>query len=119
MPMDNLSIDKKGDVYIAAFPKVLSLIEAMDGEKRPKGEWVEIPSTVFRLRRIAEDGEGDGLEEKGEGGNGEEGWIVEKVVEDIEGMVLPGSTVAVHDVATGGLWMGGVASPFLAVCLPI
>ncbi|CZR64077.1 related to serum paraoxonase/arylesterase [Phialocephala subalpina] len=101
MPMDNLSLDSKDDIYIAAFPKVLSLIQAMDGAEPPAGSWVEIPSTVFRVRRQGEE------------------WKVEKVLEDIEGVKLPGSTVVVHDVKTGALWMGGVASPFITVCVPI
>ncbi|KUJ14191.1 serum paraoxonase/arylesterase-like protein [Mollisia scopiformis] len=101
MPMDNLSVDIHGDIYVAAFPKVLALIEAMDGEKRPDGEWVEIPSTVFRVRK--------------EGAT----WVVEKVLEDVEGSVLPGSTVAARDGVTGMLWLGGVASPFVGVCVPV
>lgn len=101
--MDNLSIDKKGHVYTAAFPKVLALIEAVDGKPKAGQKWVEIPSTVLRVRREKYGGE----------------WVVEKVLEDIEGVVLPGSTVAVHDAKRGSLWMGGVASPFITVCEPL
>ena len=101
--MDNLVVDSKGDVYVAAFPKILSLVKALDGKVPEVGKWVEIPSTVFRVRYVGEDGE------EGE-------WEVKKVVEDVEGTKLPGSTVAVHDVKTGMLWMGGVASPFISVC---
>lgn len=103
--MDNLSVDSKGDIYVAAFPKVLALMQAIDGPAKPKGRRVEIPSTVFRVRRV--------------GGEGGEGYVVEKVLEDVEGQVLPGSTVVLHDVKTGSLWMGGVASPFITVCEPI
>lgn len=112
--MDNLSLDSKNFIYIAAFPKPLSLIAAIDGAEPAPGTWTEIPSTVFRVRRVVRD---EGV--KGEGIKGEEGWEVEKVLEDIEGVKLPGSTVAVHDVKTGGLWMGSVASPFITVCEPV
>lgn len=101
MPMDNLVVDSKGDVYVAAFPKILSLVQALDGKVPEKGKWIEIPSTVFRVRRV-------------DGGEGQ--WEIKKVLEDVEGTALPGSTVAVHDVKTGMLWMGGVASPFISVC---
>lgn len=81
----------------------MALIEALDGKAKGEGKWVEIPSTLLRVRREDERGE----------------WKVEKVLEDIEGVVLPGSTVAVHDVESGNLWMGGVASPFITVCEPL
>lgn len=111
MPMDNLSLDSDGNIYVAAFPKVLGLIEAMDGPEPAAGDWVEIPSTIFRVRK------GEKAGEEGEGKDG--AWEVEKVLEDIEGIKLPGSTTAVHDVKTGNLWMGGVASPFITVCDPV
>jgi arylesterase/paraoxonase len=101
MPMDNLVVDKKGDAYVAAFPDVLRLVEALDGKVPGERRWVDVGSTVFRVK-VDEDEE--------------EGFKVEKVLEDVEGVVLPGSTVAVHDVESGMLWMGGVASPFVTVC---
>ncbi|KAH7317754.1 serum paraoxonase/arylesterase-like protein [Rhexocercosporidium sp. MPI-PUGE-AT-0058] len=107
MPVDNLSIDSKGDIYAACFPEVLALVANLDGPvKEPLRE---IPSTVFRIRRVL--GEGEGENEKGM-----VKWVVEKVLEDIEGKFLPGATTAVHDVRTGSFWLGGVASPFITVC---
>lgn len=44
------------------------------------------------------------------------GHVAEKVLEDIKGKVLSGSTTAVHDVKTGGFWLRGVASSFITVC---
>ncbi|CZS92048.1 related to serum paraoxonase/arylesterase [Rhynchosporium agropyri] len=107
MPVDNLSIDSAGDIFAACFPDVLALVANMDGPVvEPRRE---IGSTVFRIRRIS-DGMGEGEEE------GTIRHVVEKVLEDLEGKVLPGATTAVHDVKTGSIWLGGVISPFITVC---
>ncbi|CZT43751.1 related to serum paraoxonase/arylesterase [Rhynchosporium secalis] len=104
MPVDNLSIDSAGDIFAACFPDVLALVANMDGPVvEPRRE---IGSTVFRIRRIS-DGMGEGEEE------GTIRPVVEKVLEDLEGKVLPGATTAVHDVKTGSIWLGGVISPLL------
>ncbi|KAG4439634.1 hypothetical protein IFR05_004883 [Cadophora sp. M221] len=106
MPIDNLSIDSNGDIFAACFPDVLSLVANLDGPIREPLR--EIPSTVFRIRRVVDESEGEG--EMGVR------HVVEKVLEDIEGRVLPGATTAVHDVKTDSFWLGGVASPFITVC---
>jgi hypothetical protein len=82
--LDNLSVDTKGNIFAAGFPKVLSLVKALN---EPLS--TEVPSTIFK---------------------------VTKALEDIDGRVLPGSTVAVHDVKTDTFFMGGVTSPFITVC---
>jgi hypothetical protein len=61
----------------------------------------------------------EGKKRKGREGvvmHGETGeWEVETVLED-DGTVVSGATVAVHDVETGRLFMGGVLTPFISVC---
>jgi hypothetical protein len=68
------------------------------------GERIDVPSTVYRIRNL-----GDSRAPR---------FDVRKVLEDGAGIVLPGSTAVVHDVKTGKLFMGGVGSPFMAVCAP-
>jgi len=98
MGVDNLSIDSNGDIFGAGFPKPLQLIQAL---KDPLNE--NCPSTVLRIRRLAE-GQGKGTYE------------VTKALEDIEAKFLPCSTIAVHDAKTGKFFLGSVTSPFITVC---
>lgn len=97
-PIDNLSVDKKGDIYVAAFPKVYKWVES---SKNPFD--VHPPTTVFRIR-------------KSNNGHDAE-YVVEKVLED-DGSVLPGTTTAVHDAETGRIYLGGVMSAYIAICEP-
>lgn len=101
IPVDNLSIDSNGDIFAACFPDVLALVANLDGPVTEKRR--EIPSTVLRIRRVVDE-------------DGEVEYRVEKVLEDIEGRLLPGATTAVHDVKRDAFWLGGVASPFVTVC---
>jgi len=98
MPIDNLTIDTNGDIFVAGFPKILGLVAALADPIN-----VNCASTVFRIRRTI-DGEGKAVHE------------VTKVLEDIEAKVLPCSTVAVHDAKTGRFFLGSVTSPFITVC---
>lgn len=100
MPIDNLSVDSNGDIFVAAFPKVLAFVKAMD-----KPFTTNVPSTVFRIRLKRTEGMVRQFE-----------FEVTKVLEDIEGKVLPGATVAVHDAKTGNFWLGGVMSPYITLC---
>lgn len=86
MPIDNLSMDQKGDVYAAAFPKILKVVEAF---KDPYGKG--FPSTIWRIRRL-----GLGMD-----------YEVKKVLEDGATKVMQGATVVRHDTRTGRLFMGG------------
>ncbi|KAF4629818.1 hypothetical protein G7Y89_g8324 [Cudoniella acicularis] len=95
MPVDNLSIDAKGDIYAAGMPKLLEFVGTLDD---PFGKVA--PSTVWRISR------------------GKEGFVKEKIVEDGEMRVLSGVTTARHDVKTGRLFMGAAVSPYLMVCDP-
>lgn len=102
MPLDNLSIDDNGDVFVAGFPKIWELVYA-SGRPRER----DVGSSVWRIRRR-------GMKEEGEEGKME--WEVEKVLEDREGKFVSGATVAVHNVRTGRLFMGGIMAPFVTVC---
>jgi arylesterase / paraoxonase len=98
MGIDNLSVDENGDIFVAAFPKVLALLRALDEPLT-----TDVPSTIFRIRKSIDN-------------QRKASYEVTKALEDIEGKVLPGSTVAVHDLKTDTFFMGGVTSPFITVC---
>ena len=89
MPVDNLSIDGNGDIYAAGFPKILKVLEAF---KKPYE--TRSPSTIWRIRRV-----GLGLD-----------YEVRRILEDKEATIVRGLTVAVHDVKTGRLFLGGNVS---------
>lgn len=94
-PLDNLSQDSNGDIWAAAFPKMISASRGFDDPLGPTP-----PSTILRIRRRAD----------------KSGWDWEKVLEDAKGEVLPLTTTVVHDVKTGRLFMSGIFSPFITVC---
>ena len=98
MGLDNLSVDTKGDIFAAGFPKVLSLVKALNEPLT-----TEVPSTIFKIRKLIAE-------------RGKATYEVTKALEDIDGKLLPGSTVAVHDVKMDTFFMGGVTSPFITVC---
>ncbi|EWY85615.1 hypothetical protein FOYG_12756 [Fusarium oxysporum NRRL 32931] len=93
--VDNASIDENGDIWIAAFPIGVEIFKAYDDPYN-----AHPPSTVLRVRKV-----------KGE-------YVVEKIVEDAKGEVLPAATTVVHDAKTGRLFLSSVISPFIAVCEP-
>lgn len=79
--IDNISIDKNGDLYVAAFPVGLGIFKAYEDP------WGARPaSAAFRVRM------------------GEDGYVVDKIIEDGEGEILPASTTVVHDGKTGRLF---------------
>jgi arylesterase/paraoxonase len=81
-PIDNLSQDSQGDIFIPHFPKMTAMLAMFERPYGPTG-----PSAVSRLRKIA----------KGE-------YEIEKVIEDEAGEKLPGTTTAIHDARTGRLF---------------
>ncbi|KAF5601707.1 serum paraoxonase arylesterase [Fusarium subglutinans] len=93
--VDNASIDENGDIWIAAFPIGVEIFKAYDDPYN-----AHPPSTVLRVRKV----EGE--------------YVVEKVLEDAKGEVLPAATTVVHDTKTGRLFLSSVISPFIAVCKP-
>ena len=94
MPLDNISPDMDGDLYIAGLPKANAMIAGFDDplDACP-------PATVWKVH-------------KNEDGN----YEVSKAVEDRDAEALPGATTAVHDARTGRLFISGVYSPFVTVC---
>lgn len=110
LPLDNLSVDKNGDIFAAAIPQ---LYQWNKGSISPFN--VQVPSTVLRIHKGGKGYQGEGR--KGHHSSHEEGFLVEKVLED-DGKVLPGSTVVVHDVETGRYFLGGAVSPFITICEP-
>ena len=113
MPIDNLSVDSNGDIYVAGLPKMYQLIKAMSNPEKE----ANVASSVFRIRKVYVKDEGLGKELGMEGGSRIQ-HVVEKVLEDREGKVLPAASTVVHDVKTGRLWLSGVASKFVTVCEP-
>lgn len=93
MPIDNLSQDSLGEIWVAGMPQARETLRAFEN---PLG--VVASSTIFRVK------------------SGLEGWVVEKVLEDREGEVLPGTTTVVRDVEGKRLFLSGFTSPFVTVC---
>jgi hypothetical protein len=94
------------------------MIGVLKAMKNPDKE-TDVASSVFRIRKVIVRDEGAekllGLEE-GKGGRIEH--VVDKVIEDREGKVLPAASTVVRDVKTGNLWLSGFASKFITVCEP-
>ena len=87
MPVDNLSVDRNGDIYAAAFPKILTLLDSF---KDP--HHVDSPSTIWRIRKVGSR------------------YEVTKTLEDREAKTMGGATVARHDAKSGMLFIGGTYS---------
>lgn len=110
MPIDNLSVDANGDIFAAAFPDSLKLVEAV---KHASG--LTIPSTVWQIRKLVAESDERGKEKGSVTGN----YRVWKVLEDKEGKVMPsGTTIAVHDAKTGRIFLGAVLGEHMTVCEP-
>jgi arylesterase / paraoxonase len=88
--VDNASIDENGDIWIAAFPIGVEIFKAYNDPYN-----AHPPSTVLRVRKV----EGE--------------YVVEKMVEDAEGEVLPAATTVVHDAKTGRLFLSSKLSHYL------
>lgn len=109
-PVDNLSVDKNGDIYAAAFPQIYKWTERASNPFD-----VKVPTAVIRIKKVGMEGKrGKGRE--GVVLHGELGdWEVETVLED-DGSVVGGATIAVHDAETGRIFMGDAVAPFISVC---
>jgi hypothetical protein len=101
MPLDNISPDANGDLYVAGFPNFFKVTKALADPLN-----LDAPATVLRIRKTVD------VERR------KVDYRVEKVLEDGEGKVLSGSTTVRHDVKTGRLWIGAAVHPFLVVCDP-
>lgn len=87
MPIDNLSVDRNGDVWAAAIPKALEVESAMADPYN-----FVFRSTIWRIHKL----------EMGSG------YEVKKMLEDKESNIVGGATTAVHDVETGRLFISGM-----------
>lgn len=94
MPLDNISPDLDGDLYIAGIPKASAMMAGFDDPLNAKP-----PATIWKVH-TNEDGS----------------YTVSKALEDRDAEVLPGATTAVHDARSGRIFVSGVFSPFITVC---
>lgn len=83
--IDNLSEDNNGDIYAAVHSRGIEILKQAED---PFG--VYPPSAVIRIRRT-----------------GQGGFEWQKILEDRDGVALPGTTTVVHDVKTGRLFLSG------------
>lgn len=106
LPIDNMSVDRDGTIYAAAFPRVHEWIRSS------KAPFDHNPSsTILKISRRGD--QGTDKEAALTSSNGS--LVLETAIED-DGSELPGSTVAVHDAETGRLFVGGVMSPWITIC---
>lgn len=94
MPLDNVSPDPSGDLYIAGLPKAFDFVAGFEDPLN-----VFPPATVWRVH-------------KNENGT----YQVSKALEDRDAEALPAGTTAVHDAQTGRIFISGLYSPFITVC---
>ena len=113
MPVDNLSVDQNGDIWAAALPKLLKVLESFGDPYN-----IDWPTTVWRMKKTAE------------------GYKTDKILEDAEATVVGSATVVRDDVKTGKLFMSGrfraktvwqrihvdasigAVAPYLTICEP-
>lgn len=103
MPLDNISPDANGDLFVPGFPN----LQSMKGLADPYGQ--KAPVTIWRIRKDL-NAEQSSLTSVN--------YRVEKVIEDKESEVLAGSTTVRHDAKSGRLFIGAAVHPFLVVCEP-
>jgi hypothetical protein len=101
IPLDNISPDARGDLYVAAFPDFRATLTGLADPMHKNS-----PSTVLRIRKIVD------VEKR------KVSYRVEKVLEDKEGRIVSGATTVRHDVKTGRLFIGAATHPYLVVCEP-
>lgn len=92
MPLDNISPDATGDLYVPGFP---SYFQAYKGLEDPYSHIS--PASIFRIRKTVDAGP-EGVRSVD--------YRVEKVLEDRDGEVINGATTVRHDAKTGRLFIG-------------
>ncbi|KAF7563919.1 hypothetical protein G7046_g182 [Stylonectria norvegica] len=93
--VDNVSVDRNGDLYAAVFPRGIDIFKAYDDPYNARP-----PTAALQIKKV------DGR------------YVVKKIIEDGLGEALPAATTVVHDVKTGRLFFSSVISPFISVCEP-
>ena len=106
IPVDNLSVDKKGHILAAGFPQAYKLLE---GSKDP--HHTKAPSGIYVLERHERHSLASLAKTEWHDGD----VTVTKIMED-DGSVLSGFSIAVHDVETGKIFLGGPLAPFITIC---
>lgn len=96
VPLDNLSVDRDGNIVAAAIPHSVGFMQAADDP----------------YNRVAAAGVLMVTNTDSHGNN----YEVIKVIEDRDAKYLPTTTVAVHDAQTHRLFLAGGFSPFLSIC---
>lgn len=91
--LDNLSVDRDGTIFAAAFPDAFKL---MASSKDPYNK--NAPATALKVISKAEGG-----------------YEVTKAIEDGLGEILPGATTVIHDSTTGRLFLSGKSSRLLCL----
>ena len=107
LPLDNLSIDKLGNIYAAAFPQVHRWI------KSSKNPALRSPVAVFQVSRANRGRYGEFSRKAMEPYTG--AYTVLKILED-DGGVLSGVTAVAHDTEKGRLFLSGVMVPYIMKC---
>jgi hypothetical protein len=83
MPLDNVSPDADGDLWVPGFPSMMKMMRAFEHPFEHNA-----PSTIFRIKK------------------NDAGYVSEKVLEDDEGKIVSGVTTVRHDARTKKLFMG-------------
>ena len=78
--VDNLSVDKRGDLYAAVIPQALRMLDGFDDPLNAR------PPAAAPT------------------------YTVKKIIEDMHGEVISGATTVIHDAETGRLFFSGTWS---------
>ncbi|PQE22176.1 serum paraoxonase arylesterase protein [Rutstroemia sp. NJR-2017a WRK4] len=99
-PLDNMSVDKNGDIIVAGIPQTYKWLANLDDRS------IDVPSAVLRVKKRQD-----------KDGNGKEGedYEVEIMIED-DGTIMAGGTIAVHDVEKKKVYVAGITEPHVLVC---
>ncbi|THU95632.1 calcium-dependent phosphotriesterase [Dendrothele bispora CBS 962.96] len=95
VPLDNLSVDANGALWVAGFPKLSAMFELMKN--------ITIPSPTRAVKITVNTGPGAFYGEK---------YKVEKAFED-DGTIASGSTTVAYDAMRNRLFIHGLAAPAL------
>ena len=98
-PIDNISVDKDGNIWGAGFPKAFDLLHYFGDPANRQAAAV--------LVKISKN--------KGPDAFYGHKYVVENAVED-DGNVLAGLTFVEHDTERNVVFAGGVFTPYLAIC---